>query len=204
MKKHLFVACALAMLTAAPAYAEGVVAWPTELADHFTPDPGAVLGPPNGTITGLGEYHYVWLRNFSNVVDHSDGLGAVLGLAPGELANWDVIAFEDNGGSPASGGGWESSIWLFTDQEHAAAAAFNEATAAANPPDGGVVFRTGSIHGAMFSSLFGASTSSTVVSWILIRLPDGIRTSSPNFSVWVSGALIGEGSPDPDAIGVLR
>lgn len=204
MKNQILAACAFAMLSAAPAYAEGAVAWPTEIADHFTADPGAVLGPPDGKVTGLGEYHYVWARNFSNVVDHADGLSGVLGLAPGELANWDVIAFEDNAGSPAAGGGWESSLWFFTDQQHAAAAAFNEATAAANPPDGGIAFRTGSIAGAMFSSLFGASTSSPVISWILISLPDAINTASPSFSVWVSGALVGEGSPDVDALGVIR
>ncbi len=204
MKKHILAACALAALFATPAHAEGVVAWPTEIADHYTADPGAVLGPPDGKVTGLGDYHYLWVRNFSNVVDHSGGLGGVLGLAPGELANWDVIAFEDNAGSAASGGGWESSLWFFTDQRHAAAAAFNEATAAANPPVGGVAFRTGSLPGPIFNSFFGAGTSSAVVSWILISLPDEIDTASPTFSVWVSGALIGEGSPDADAVGVIR
>ena len=204
MNKLILVACALSTIAAAPAYAQSVVAWPTEIADQFTPDPGAALRQPDGASTALGDYHYVWLRNFSNVTKYPEDLGVVLGLAPGELSNWDIIAFEENAGAPASGGGWESSIWFFTDQQHAAAAAFDESAAAANPPDAGIVFRTGSIPGPVFNSLFGARSSSKVVSWILISLPDAIETGSPTFSVWVSGALIGEGSPDADAVGVIR
>ena len=41
----------------------------------------------------------------------------------------------------------------------------------------------------------------------LIDVPDDIDVHSPNFKVWVSGADIhgagDEGSPDPDAIGII-
>ncbi len=203
MFKHCAIAAAAFVWSAASAAAQ-TVTWPTEIAAHFTASPHAVLGAPDGVSTALSDYHYIWVRNFSNDVSYGGGLETAMGLAPGELANWDVIAFEDNGGSAASGGGWESSIWFFTDQRNAAAGAFNEATGAANGSGGGVAFRTGSLSGAIYNSLFGSSSSSAVVSWILVNAPDEIDTHSPTFSVWVSGALLGEGSPDPDAIGLMR
>jgi hypothetical protein len=93
---------------------------------------------------------------------------------------------------------------MFTDQALAAAAVFDESAAAAAQPDAGVVFQTGSIPGDVYNSLFAARSSSKVVSWILISLPEAIDTNSPTFSVWVSGALIGEGSPEVDAVGLIR
>jgi hypothetical protein len=156
-----------------------------------------------------------------------------LGLPKGELSHWDLIAFEvQSRQSQPSSGGWESSIWFVTDMVHAAAGPFPSGNASSPPllsfktgpltPDAyqGIfkksfkgfskVFTPGSAP-SLCSSSPKCSNSPTrccapgSIAWILVRIPREIDTTSPLFRVYVSGASIGkQGSPDPDAIGVIR
>src|SRR5262249_10582171 len=75
------------------------------------------------------------------------------------------------------------------------------------------VFKTGSVTSKAYANFFHipAAPSNEVISWILINVPNDIDVHSPLFKVWVSGAKVDpnrvpvgdEGTPDPDAIGVL-
>ena len=187
----------LAPLTAS---ANDMIRWPASAVN--TPA-GPVRGAPDLQTAVISDYHEVWVRDFGKPSSTNIPLEKALGVPQAELADFDIIAFEDNGGSPAAGGGWESSLWLFTDLQHAAAATFNEQTGAANSPTSGIRFRTGTISGATYSAIFGTPATNHVISWILIDVPKEIDVNSKTFSVWASGALIGEGTPDPDAIGIL-
>ena len=187
-----------------PALAETTFAWPSEIGVSNTANPTAALGAPDGVFTGLGSHHFVWVLKFTRGVGSSADLEKMMGLAPGDLRNWDVIAFEGQGG--AVGAPFESSLWSFTDEQHIVAAAFSSALRGANPPGSEVTFKTGALTGAQYHSLFPAAPAGGVeISWMLVKLPVGIDKRSPDFSVTLSGALIPgtEGSPDPDTIGVI-
>lgn len=119
-----------------------------------------------------------------------------------------MLAFEGNGGYPAPGGGWESSTWFFNDLKRSYAETFDENLARGTITSGRrAVFKTGTVTGTAFNRFFGVTGGNPAMSWMLIRLPADIN-SQPldpvHFSIRVSGALRGEGTPDPDAIGVVR
>ena len=132
------------------------------------------------------------------------GLAAFLGVSESTLARADIIAFEDNGFAPAPSGGWESSHWVFSDGTSTFAVDFNETTVPATSIPG--VVANGSVSGASYTDFFGIPPfPSTVASYLLFDLPPTLNTASPDFSVRVSSGLPGEGegTPDPDAIGIL-
>lgn len=186
-----------------PAFAQSAIAWPSEIGISNTDNPPAALGAPDGVFTGLGSHHFVWVLNFKLGSGSRADLEKMMGLAPGELKTWDIIAFEGQGGSV--GEPFESSLWTFTDEQHMVGAAFSSALRGANPPGSEVTFKTGAFTAAQYQSLFPAAAGGVEISWILVKLPAGIDKRSPDFSVTLSGALIPgtEGSPDPDAIGVI-
>lgn len=186
-----------------PAFAQSAIAWPGEIGISNTDNPPAVLGAPDGVFTGLGSHHFVWVLNFKLGSGSRADLEKMMGLAPGDLKNWDIIAFEGQGG--AVGAPFESSLWTFTDEQHMVGAAFSSALRGANPPGSEIAFKTGAFSAAQYQSLFPAAAGGVEISWILVKLPAGIDKHSPDFSVTLSGALIPgtEGSPDPDAIGVI-
>jgi hypothetical protein len=149
------------------------------------------------------------------------GLERLLGLPGEDLARADVVAFEANGGKGAGiDGGWESSVWTFTDGVNTYVATFNEllgrtsdpsiiATGTIKGADGGV-----SSGGAAYASFFGACCSDSghgAVSYILFDLHSvapRIDASSASFTITIrNGARpdgsSGEGTPEPDAVGVL-
>lgn len=152
------------------------------------------------------------------------GLARLLGLPDKDLARADVIAFEGNGGSPAGkGGGWESSIWTFSDGINSLTVRFNELVSPSQYP---VMYpalvANGSIRGAdgtvssggnAYNAFFGMcpTSPSIVISYILFDLDavsPAINTASPNFSIRIENGFtadksFGEGSPDPDAIGII-
>ena len=204
--KSILLSAALLMAGGAmtPALAQTTFAWPSEIGVSNTANPAAVRGAPDGVFTGLGSHHFVWVLKFTPGAGSSADLEKMVGLAPGDLKNWDVIAFEGQGGE--ADGPFESSLWLFTDEQHAVAAAFNRGARGANPPGSEVTFKTGGLNAAQYTSLFPAAAGGGVgISWILVKLPAGIDKRSPEFSVTLYGAIIPgtEGSPDPDAIGVI-
>ena len=72
-----------------------------------------------------------------------------------------MLAFEGNGGSPAAGGGWESSTWFFNDLKQSYAETFDENLARGTITSGRrAVFKTGSVTAAAFNQ-FSASPLAT-------------------------------------------
>lgn len=210
---HLIIGTAMLALTISSAHGapgDVTISWASEEVGSATPNPGNELGAPDNQITAISDFHYVWVRNFGPPITYNS-LGALLGVTQANLARANVIAFEFNGGNPASGGGWESSTWVFSDLQRAYAEIFDEGTGRGTIRSGRRArFLTGSINGGVYTAFFCQPNPSVcpppdpVISWILIDVPSDIDVHSPNFSVWASGALIGEGSPDVDAIGVIE
>ncbi len=210
----LAAAALLAVSTVSPpamaAPGDAVIMWSTELLDRNAVTPGNALGRPNGQFAGISDFHDLWLRGFTRKLNYR-GLAKALGVSDADLARADIIAFEANGGSPASGGGWESSLWFFTDLSRAYAETFDETVGLGTIAAGRRArFMTGDMLGAEYGAYFGVSVPPAEhFSWILIDVPNDIDVHSPNFSVWVSGADVhpgaggDEGTPDPEAVGVL-
>ena len=162
-----------------------------------------ISGPPDGAIVaGLP----ATITSFQPAVSYP-GLATLLGVSQATLARADAIAFEFNGGSPAPSGGWESSRWRFTDGVHSLTVDFIELVGAPVPAE---VVGNGSVSAAAYNLFFNVQTprSDTVMSYLLFDLPDAIDIDSSAFSIMLtSGAaagLPGAGTPDPDAIGLLR
>jgi hypothetical protein len=170
--------------------------------NHATYPEHATLAPDWETTT-LGPKSWVEVGDFAG--GFYGDLPALLGLAPIELPIGTVVAFEDNGGSPASGGGWESSHWTFSDGTNTLYVPFNETSGAPNPR---AVVKTGSLTAAEYAAFFGLDPGETVaevISYVVFRLPPRIDVGSPSFTIHVMGGndIGGEGSPDPDAIAIV-
>ena len=190
--------------------------------------PGNALGAPDyAFLCAAGPYGWAWVKDFKPPILYSGlldlinssitfaGVPAATSITEADFRRFDVIAFEGNGGSPAGAGGWESGIWFFSDFRHTYAETFNENTGAGMVSSGRrAKFKTGSIYCYQYQAFFAGAIApceyaKAIVSWILIDVPTDIDVHSPNFSVWLSGAgvgadpILGEGSPDPDAIGIL-
>jgi hypothetical protein len=183
-----------------------------------------ILGAPDGNFT----VPPLTVSNFGKAIQYP-GLAKLLGISDSELARADVIAFEDNGGSGAGPqGGWESSVWTFSDGRNTYRVHFNETTPVGQMSDPSVV-ANGFIRGTDGSPLAShaayvnffripARPVANVISYILFDLHSlrrPIDTSSPRFNITVKNGPIpepglddpkaqyGEGTPDPDSIGIF-
>jgi hypothetical protein len=228
--RNCFLTALIALGTATHCMAAGDanISWATTLESSAGGHGPNVLGKPDYGFATIGRYANVWAKDFKPPVLYRDLLSLLNGSFAGssittpiteaDLRRYDVIAFEGNGGSPAGAGGWESGIWLFSDLYRAYAETFNETTGVGTITSGRRArFKTGSIYCYQYQAFFpGASApcgnAKDVVSWILIDVPNDINVRSPHFSVWLSGVnpfwpyadpVMGEGAPDPDAIGIL-
>ena len=172
---------------------------------EFAATPAGVLVPGIIGAPDAALFTAPWQAAKFNVrVDYAT-LAATIGLTEAELATYHVLAWEGNGGSPAASGGWESANFVFTGGA-SVSSTFNEVTGASSDPS--VLFKTGSVTGAQYNGLFGTAVPDRDVwSWLLVRLPSAVDAHSPSFTVDfspVGGSKgLGEGTPDPDAIGVL-
>lgn len=195
-----------------------VILWAQCAPDSKGSFPDHALGQPNGNAMGLDATEYVTVKNFQGGF-HPDLLpllnGSVGGFPTGDvvtaemLARTDVIAFEVNGESAPGAGGWESSRWIFSDGANTPISVdWDERTT----PDAYSVkvVANGSTDSTRYAALFGFTfppePKITVVSYILFDLPPTIDITSPNFTITVSAwadGQHGEGTPDPDAIGIL-
>ena len=141
------------------------------------------------------------------------GLAQLLGVSPHVLANADVIAFEGNGGHGAGvNNGWESSVWTFSDPTHTYVARYRETQPVGGPGNDPAVVATGSITAAAYRAFFGmcpptSGDPDAVISFILFNLRSvrpGLDTHHPSFSIRIENFTTdGEGTPDPDAVGIL-
>lgn len=175
--------------------------WATQATGFGHAAPG-IVGSPDSIVESQPASR---ATQFSATVSYG-GLAQAMGLRQSQLANYDVIAWESNGGSPPAGGGWESASWAFSANGVGVGVEFNEVTGSGDLLE--VSFLTGSITGAQYNALFGTSVPQAEVwSWLLVKLPPEIDAHAASFSIdfaaMGSRAGWGEGSPDPDAIGVL-
>jgi len=217
--RFLFVLAALAGLChAASVQAQEVVRW-AGMVDVGGDRVSLLHAPDNRLVPAAPP---VTVSNFGPGMRYP-GLARLLGVPAGDLARADVIAFEGNGGHPAGlGNGWESSIWIFSDGVNTLTVRFNERVAPSEYPRlYPALVANGSIRGAdgtfasggnAYNAFFGMCPPGPgVVSYILFDLDavsPAINTASPNFSIRVENGFVedksfGEGTPDPDAIGVI-
>lgn len=148
------------------------------------------------------------------------------GLAAADLAEYDVIAFE---GNSRHNDVFESSVWMLTDGTHAVAGSYSEDTCdpkkqhqcTNHSPSSPLKFKSGTVPDdklAAFAACFHLDLAKRPkdvaghveylhVSWLLIDVPEatGVDVNSNDFRLWMSGAPLGaNGTPDPDAFGVIR
>lgn len=201
-----------------------VILWAGNVADSSGGGhPQLALGEPDGnsyTLDGVG--YSVTLTNFRGRFyrDLSGLLSTTRSgrpVPPADLASADIIAFEDNGGSPARSGGWESCDWFFSDGRRILSVAWDETMGAVRDPH---IIANDSISGAAYSAFFefpatallrshppGTRPEDIVVSFLLFRLRPEIDITSPAFKIRISGlpseSGVRESSPNPDAVGIL-
>jgi len=188
-----------------------------------------ILHAPDGQYTTVDPA--LTVTQFGPPMSYPDLSRLMAAVPPADLARADVIAFEGNGGSGAGvDGGWESSRWAFSDGSTSRTVVFNECLGArASDPR---VIATGSIRGAdgrvtsgdaAYRSFFGMCSpdpTNLVVSYILFDLHSlrpAINTSSRSFAIKIENFHVGpagssgdcerghsgEGTPDPDAVGIF-
>lgn len=200
LHRTLAVAAWFTAALAAPAHAGQTVLWPS-----FATVPPGVLAPAMIDAPDLAwQTTDAAAAKFDRRVDYAT-LAATMGLSDEAFAGFQVLAWEGNGGSPGSSGGWESAAFVFDDLRSAVSARYDEVGNRSDNP--AVRFLTGSITGAQYDALFGTRGAEPVMSWLLVGLPASVDVRSPSFSIGfrpggISGGL-GEGTPDLDAIGVI-
>jgi hypothetical protein len=198
------------------------VKWSGRILDNqgvVVPETG--VGPPNVDAFSLYYGQSVTFGGWTPV--EYDNLAGLLGAATfGDnvtadmLAAGDVIAFEQNGDSPAQSGGWESCIWEFADSQHSVSVHWSEATL--DGSIGGVpvprdphVIANGSIAGSAYAAFFGIPQAKVirqqVISFLIMRVRDEIDVTGAAFRLTMRGAQQSAtepyATPDPDAVGVL-
>lgn len=195
-----------ALALSAPTLAASVE-WGSKPADSTNQSGSmAVLGQPDGIATSISFFASSYVRDFKPGKVNTAQIEKLLKLPAGELAKWDVIAFESKSLN-APGQGFDSSMWMASDLKTISSAAYDSNTGAAVPGSGeGWKFRSGRVAMADFKTVFPGNRVFGDAAWILIKLPPGVDKRSPNLAVWLSGGPMGGGDADPapDAIGVIR
>lgn len=190
---------------AAPVHAQSVQ-WASKQADSAVTNSAAVLGQPDGIGTSVAFYGFSYVRDFQPGKARGAEIEKALKLPAGELAKWDLIAFE-LGSSAGTGGGFDSSMWLIHDMQKLAAVVYDgKAKAAAPGSASGWAFRSGTLTLTEYKALFPGNRVFSGAAWLLIKLPAGVDKRSPNLAVWLGGGPIPgtDSDPAPDAIGVIR
>lgn len=160
------------------------------------------------------------LSDFTPVFSYPN-LRSLLRISEKDWARADIIAFEGNGGHGAGvEGGWESSKWTFMDGTRTVVVEFNERIGRKSHPS---IIATGSVIGADGTVLSGgdayrrhfgicsSNPANKVVSFILFDLDAAVPRVNPTaagFTIQLqnghkSDGSFGEGTPDPDAVGVI-
>jgi hypothetical protein len=188
-----------------------VILWATQELKSNAGHPQLALGAPDAQAASVTEKQFITVSTFSEGRIYSDLVSLLNGSKGGDavtaptLARAKVIAFEMNGGHPAPSGGWESCQWTFDDGSNSVSVDWDERVGEPRPAQ---VVANGSTDGASYAAFFGIAPnppSSDVVSYILFDLPEAIDFASLQLKItvkWWDGTH-GEGTPDPDAIGIL-
>lgn len=182
-----------------------IVLWAQLLVDGAPSNPDHALGAPDGQTVTLAASYGIALGDFAADADGPSGdLARLLRLHPRDLPVGAVVAFEDNGGHAAAARGWESSVWTFSDGVDSVTVAFDETEA--ELPAG--VVATGSVSAAAYAAHFDLDPDllgGPVYSFLVFDLGDTVDVLSPDLTIAVEGGtdLGGEGTPDPDAVGIV-
>jgi hypothetical protein len=140
------------------------------------------------------------------VLPCGDGIPCGDFLSRDDLARVDVIAFERNGSTPETGGGWEGCDWTFTDGATTISVSWDGQAGAPRDPH---VVANGSILGSQYKQYFDVTRGDPipdgeVISFLIFSLPE-LRTEDPDFAVEVKPHAPGgsPNMPDIDAIGLI-
>jgi hypothetical protein len=163
---------------------------------------GRLVGPPDMRDVGVSPDFAAAVAAFDCGTPYAN-LPALLGVGADVLARADVIAFELNGGSPGEHGGWESTEWLIQDRGRSLRVVWDAVADTSDPPE--VVIGNGSLTADSYRAYFGITTprADQVISYQLLDLPAEFDVDSRGLRIKVRGFDSGEGTPDPDAIGVI-
>ncbi len=208
MKSNILITLAALAALASSSSAETT---PINWAGSINPGSPNALGAPDGIITPIGDAIQRQLGDFLATPTLSyTNLSIFLGVSPTLLAQADIIAFEGNGGAaPAPNFGWESTRFTLSDGANLFVIDHDETLTGLAPG----VLATGQISFTNYSTFFPAAAggSDAIYSFILLDAPSNMNVASPSFTVDLkNGANIaplmghGEGTPDPDAIGVIN
>jgi hypothetical protein len=166
-----------------------------------------ILHAPDNAFTSLDPS--ITVENFGTAMPYRR-LNNLLGVSRNALARADVIMFEGNGGAGAGNfNGWESGIFTFSDGTNTRTINYNEIFGPASDP---TVIATGTFENADYRDFFGMCTpNANKISYILLDLHTtrpSINKESPSFHIQLangnrSDGSFGEGTPDPDAIGIF-
>jgi hypothetical protein len=166
-----------------------------------------ILHAPDNTYTPLDPP--ILVSRFGSVMPYRN-LHHLLGVSRDDLARADVLMFEGNGGSGAGPfNGWESAVFTFSDGISSRTVNYNELTGPASDP---TVIATGTIENADYRSFFGMCTPNpNKISYLLLDLHStspAIDAASPLFQIFMANGnrpdgSFGEGTPDPDAVGIF-
>jgi hypothetical protein len=160
-----------------------------------------LVGPPGGGIVTVAPGQAATVSRFACAGLYA-GLAELLGVSGETLRGADVVAFEANGGSPGESGGWESSRWTFSDGQSSVTVTVDALANTVDPP--GAVLANASITSGAYTRFFGLTpVDGQVISFLLIDVPAGIDVDSRRFEASVEGYASGEGTPDPEAIGLI-
>ncbi|MFN3517166.1 MAG: hypothetical protein ACK4YM_08410, partial [Novosphingobium sp.] len=151
MRLTYLALAALALSTpalTAPALAI-TVDWASKPADGPPgPNTAAVLGQPDGHATSISFFAASHVRDFKPGKVSAAQIEKALRLPAGELARWDLIAFESKAADPAAPG-FDSSMWMASDLKVLVSAVYDGRIGKAAPGTGaGWSFRSGSMTNA--------------------------------------------------------
>lgn len=165
------------------------------------------LHAPDNTFTPLDPP--ILVSRFGSVMPYRN-LHHLLGVSRDVLARADVIMFEGNGGGGAGPfTGWESAVFTFSDGTNTRTVSYNELVGPASDP---TVIATGTFENVDYRNFFGMCTPNpNKISYLLIDLHStspAIDTASPLFQIFMTNGnrpdgSFGEGTPDPDAVGIF-
>ncbi len=165
------------------------IAWPgrvVSVSGTAVPSQGPenALGAPNGSAfvaspgvrATFGGFLPVTVPDLTNLIN-GDTVTAGDVPSPGDLVRADLIAFERNGGSPATGGGWESCDWTFADGLVSVAVSWDGDAGATRDPH---IVANGSVPGAAYTNHFAitfadpasAIPPGEVISFLVFSLPE--------------------------------
>lgn len=166
-----------------------------------------ILHVPDNTYTSPDPP--ITVSRFGSVMSYRR-LHHLLGVSRDVLARADVIMFEANGGFGARPfNGWESVILTFNDGTNTRTVNYNELVGPASDP---TVIATGTFENVDYRNFFGMCTPNpNKISYILFDLHStspALNTESPFFQISMANGYrpdgsFGEGTPDPDAIGIF-